>query len=242
MEVAQYYKDNNKCPGSKRFATKGCLAGYNKESDTFLISQAKFTTPYIGLETTYNFKGTSNFSLTAPSHRWFSFLDEKLSHLVVYNNFNVFGDGRTCWGDRKVPKDPAEAYNEFFNSLTSSDLTATHGRSLKWAIENWVPNLDQAVTTLYKYDPSDIVAKTLVTKEHPLTGVLLSNNDNWLETVSEKEISILPSGNQIFIGWVRVTSTGVSVICGKSRVYLIDNLNSKTKKPIILGRRKEFNF
>lgn len=241
--VSKYCKENNKCPGSKRFATKGCLAGYTNESDLFQVSQAKFTTPIIGLETRYTLSVTnsSTFRLNRLGYFWYAFLDESLRTYTVYNNFNVFGNASTCWGNRGIPKTPLEAYNEFFASLTSSDLTNQSGRSLKYAIENWSPNLETS-NTADNYPAAYILSKTLVSKDHPLTGVLISSNANWLTNVIEQDLATDSAGNSFFVGWVRETSTGATVVCGKHLVYLIDNIGSTKKTPIVLGRRKEFNF
>lgn len=239
----EYCKENNKCPGSKRFGTKGCLAGYTNESDFFQVSQAKFTTPIIGLEVEYelSFSDTRKFKCKfLGNYFWYAFLDPSLSSFTVYNNFNVFDIGRTCWGDREIPKTPASAYTEFFSSLTTKDLTQLNGRSLKYAIENWEPQLEIYNTT-EKYPLNNILAKCLVNVERPLSGVLISNSSNWIDNVAKQDLVKIDSDQNLFIGWVRKTSTGCSLICGKHLIYIVSNLNTRSK-PTVLCRRKEFNF
>lgn len=241
IELSRYCREKSKCPGSKRFATPGCLAGYNKESNMFQLANAEFTTPFIGLDTRYTLSNKG--SLTQPDHFWKCFQDHTLKNITIYNNFNVFVQGNTCWGARGTPLDPASAYNEFFNSLTNGDLTSLSGHSLKYAIENWDANFNNVgwKETAEQYPVSNILSRLLTTEDNAAAGVLISNNANWVTNVSKSEL-ITIRGIDYFIGWVRNTSTGTQVICSKHLVYIMDGLTSTRKMPMLLGRRKELNL
>jgi hypothetical protein len=241
VEISRYCKQQGKCPGSKRFATPGCLAGYNQESDMFRVANAEFTTHYLGLEAHYNVTAAGNLS-KVPTFKWRCFSNNSLEETTYYRNFNVYGDGKVCWGQRSKPSNPSVAYNEFFGSLTNSDLTGCSGRSLKYAIENYQPEPSEWVRTADLYDRSYIISRYATEESHPITGVIISNNKNWLETAHEADLSFVYGRGQYFIGWIRKTSAGTEVICGKKLVYLTDKLTSTSKIPTILGTRKELNL
>jgi hypothetical protein len=242
-EVALQVHKAKKCQGSRSFGTAKCLAGHTDKSNLFEMSVAKFTTPYLYLDTTFKVKRAGIDSVY--NHSLFAFNDESLRLKVPYRNFNVHGDGRICWGQRNVPNNPKDAITEFFNSLTNSDLTRLSGHSLKYAIENWYPrdSWEEMNNTIYGADSLTARSNWFITKINTsasgkLVGLVHSKvGVGWIDMGIDKEDVW---DDRFFIGWLKEFSSGTQIVVGKKKVYAVRNLTG-TKPLSLLGTRKELN-